>query len=165
YGAASAACGVCGKQSLDDLELAGHRPLDHRFVVTADVVRQLPDRLREAQTVFARTGGLHAAGLFTPAGALRCVREDVGRHNAVDKVIGWSVLNRSAAPDHVLVVSGRIGYEITQKALAAGIAMIVAVGAPSSLAVELADRFGLTVIGFVRNQRFVVYTGTERVGG
>lgn len=163
YGAATAACGVCGKQSLDDLELRGYQWLEAAFTVGREQLLALPDRLRDTQTVFARTGGLHAAGLFTPAGDLYCVREDIGRHNTVDKVVGWSVLQGIRAPDRVLVVSGRIGFEITQKALAAGIAVIAAVGAPSSLAVELAERFGMTLVGFVRDERFVVYTAPERI--
>ncbi|WP_460529854.1 formate dehydrogenase accessory sulfurtransferase FdhD [Flindersiella endophytica] len=166
YGAATAACGVCGKESLDELELRGCSPVADGPVVSKDVLCALPDQLREAQNVFDRTGGLHASGLFTPDGTAVCVREDIGRHNAVDKVIGWSMLaGHTPLRDHLLLVSGRAGYEICQKALAAGIPFVAAVGAPSSIAVDLAKRFGLTLVGFLRDERFVVYTAPQRVGG
>jgi FdhD protein len=166
YGAATAACGVCGKESLDELELRGCAPIAAGPVVTKDLLRALPDRLRQAQNVFDRTGGLHASGLFTPDGTPVCVREDIGRHNAVDKVVGWAMLNgHTPLEEHLLLVSGRAGYEICQKALAAGIPFIAAVGAPSSIAVDLAKRFGLTLVGFLRDERFVVYTAPQRVGG
>jgi FdhD protein len=165
YGAATAACGVCGKESLDELELRGCQPILGGPKVGVELLYALPDRLRAAQDVFSRTGGLHAAGLFTPDGELLCAREDIGRHNAVDKLVGWAFLERRLPlTDYVLVVSGRAGYEICQKALAAGLPVIAAVGAPSSLAVDLAERFGMTVVGFLRGERFVVYTHGERVG-
>lgn len=164
HGAMSSACGVCGKQSLDELELRGYEPAGPGPTVSAELLRTLPDRLRTAQNVFGRTGGLHAAGLFSADGEPRCVREDIGRHNAVDKVVGWSLLNGGLpATDAVLVVSGRAGYEICQKALAARIPFIAAVGAPSSLAVDLAQRFGVTLVGFLRGERFVVYSADERI--
>jgi FdhD protein len=164
YGAATSACGVCGKESLDELELRGCSPVATGPVVTPDVLHTLADRLRETQSVFTRTGGLHASGLFAPDGTLLCAREDIGRHNAVDKVVGWALLNdKLPLADTVLMVSGRAGYEIVQKALAAGIPFVAAVGAPSSLAVDLAKRFDMTVAGFVRNERFVVYSHPERV--
>jgi FdhD protein len=119
--------------------------------------------LRQAQPTFGRTGGLHAAGLFTAAGERVAVREDVGRHNAVDKVVGWTMLNQHSRKGLVLAVSGRAGYEIVQKAVAAGLGMIVAVGAPSSLAVDLARRFEVTVVGWARGERCVVYSAPERV--
>jgi FdhD protein len=162
YGVTSAACGVCGQQSLDELAGRDYPPVD-QVQVPVDVLRRLPDLLREAQPTFGRTGGLHAAGLFTTEGDRVVVREDVGRHNAVDKVVGWTVLNHRSRSGLVLAVSGRIGYEIVQKAVAAGLGMIVAVGAPSSLAVELARHFEVTLAGFVRGDRCVVYSAPERV--
>lgn len=164
YGAATAACGVCGRESLDELELRGHRPLTDDLTVAPDLLRELPDRLLTGQGVFRRTGGLHASALFTSDGEQVCLREDVGRHNALDKAIGWAVLHdRLPLAGHVLVVSGRAGYEICQKALAAGIPFVAAVGAPSSIAVDLAERFGMTLVGFLRGSRFVVYAGAHRV--
>jgi FdhD protein len=162
YGVTSAACGVCGQQSLDELAERNYDPVDP-VEVRLDVVRRLPDLLREAQPTFGRTGGLHAAGLFTAAGERVVVREDVGRHNAVDKVVGWTVLNQRSRKGLVLTVSGRAGYEIIQKAVAAGLGMIVAVGAPSSLAVDLARRFGVTLVGWTRGERCVIYSAPERV--
>ena len=164
YGAATAACGVCGKESLDQLELRGCQPVVAGPVLAAATLCALPDRLRSAQDVFSRTGGLHAAGLFSPDGTLVCAREDIGRHNAVDKVVGWAFLaGMLPLSAYVLVVSGRAGYEICQKALAAGVPFVAAVGAPSSLAVDLAERFDMTVVGFLRGQRFVVYSRPERI--
>ncbi|TCO51571.1 FdhD protein [Kribbella antiqua] len=162
YGVTSAACGVCGQQSLDELAERDYAPVDP-VQTTVDVVRRLPEQLREGQPMFARTGGLHAAGLFTADGRKVVVKEDVGRHNAVDKVVGWTLLNQHSRKGLVLVVSGRAGYEIIQKAVAAGVGMIVAVGAPSSLAVELARRFDITVAGFTRGDRCVVYSCPERI--
>jgi FdhD protein len=162
YGVTSAACGVCGQQSLDELAERDYDPVD-QVEVPLDVVLRLPDLLREGQPTFGRTGGLHAAGLYTPAGEKVVVREDVGRHNAVDKVVGWSVLNQKSRKGLVMAVSGRMGYEIIQKAVAAGIGMIVAVGAPSSLAVDLARRFDVTLVGFTRGERCVIYSSPERV--
>ncbi|GAA4063700.1 formate dehydrogenase accessory sulfurtransferase FdhD [Nonomuraea soli] len=159
----SSACGVCGSASLEALH---HRcvRLESALRVTASTLYGLPGKLRQAQGVFGRTGGLHAAGLFTAAGELLAVREDVGRHNAVDKVVGWAALQRLLPlSDHVLMVSGRSSYEIMQKALAAGIAMVCAVSAPSSLAVDLAREFGMTLVGFLRDERCNVYAGAERV--
>jgi FdhD protein len=162
YGITSAACGVCGQQSLDELAERDYDPVDP-VEVPLDVVLRLPDLLREAQPTFGRTGGLHAAGLFTPDGQKVVVREDVGRHNAVDKVVGWTVLNQRSRKDLALVVSGRMGYELVQKTVAAGIGMMVAVGAPSSLAVDLARRFVVTLVGFTRGERCVIYSAPERV--
>jgi FdhD protein len=161
----TSSCGICGKASLDALNFEGYTVMaPANFRVSAEVIHAMPDRLRAEQAVFDRTGGLHAAGLFEANGELRICREDVGRHNAVDKVIGAQVL-AGAVPlsDTILVVSGRVSFEILQKALAAGIPMIVAVGAPSSLAVEMAERFGMTLVGFARDQRFNVYAGSERI--
>src|SRR6266516_1125638 len=132
--------------------------------VDAEVIYGLPDKLREAQGLFESTGGLHAAGLFTPDGELECLREDVGRHNAVDKVVGWALLEgRLPLDDRVLLVSGRASFEILQKALAAGVPMVCAVSAPSSLAVDVAERFGMTLAGFLRGRRFNLYSGHDRV--
>lgn len=161
--AVTAACGICGKTSLD-LVAARCRPVAPGPRVRPEVLRALPERLRAAQVVFGSTGGLHAAGLFTPEGELVTAREDVGRHNAVDKVVGAALL-RGELPLHprLLMVSGRIGFEIVQKAALAGVPVLCAVSAPSGLAVEAADRLGLTVVGFLRGERFNVYTHPERI--
>ena len=162
---ASSSCGVCGKAALDDVEVRC-APVASGPVVALDVVLGLPDALRTAQKVFAKTGGLHAAGLFTRDGELITVREDVGRHNAVDKVIGERVL-AGAVPlaEVILQVSGRLSFEIVQKAAVAGIPIVSAVSAPSSLAVDTGERFGMTLVGFVREGRCNVYTHPERVTG
>lgn len=161
---ATSSCGVCGKASLDAVGERGCSILPAGTTVEAELVPRLPDLLMEEQGVFERTGGLHAAGVFSPNGEARVVMEDVGRHNAVDKAVGHQLL-RGALPgdDAVLVVSGRTSFEVVQKAVAAGIPILVAVGAPSSLAVDLADRFGQTLIGFARDGGFNVYTGRSRV--
>jgi FdhD protein len=158
----SSSCGVCGKGALE--EVAVHaEPLADGPVIDRALLAELPDRLR--QPTFARTGGLHATGLFTPAGELECVREDVGRHNAMDKVIGWA-LREGSVPLHprVLCVSGRLSFELVQKAAVAGAPVLVGVGAPTSLAVRLADDRGLTLCGFARGGRVNVYTYGVRVG-
>ncbi|WP_460653188.1 formate dehydrogenase accessory sulfurtransferase FdhD [Kribbella endophytica] len=162
YGVTSAACGVCGQQSLDELAEREYDPVDP-VEAPLDLVLRLPDLLRDAQPTFGRTGGLHAAGLFTTDGRKVVVKEDVGRHNAVDKVIGWTVLNQHSRKGLVLALSGRAGYELVQKSVAAGIGMIVAVGAPSSLAVDLARKFGITLAGFTRGERCVIYSAPERI--
>lgn len=162
----TSSCGVCGKASLEAVEAAGCSVLPDGPVVAAALLPELPDRLLEGQSVFARTGGIHAAGLFAPDGTRLSVMEDVGRHNAVDKVVGRELLDRRLpAGDRVLVVSGRASFELVQKAVAAGIPVLVAVGAPSSLAVDLARRFRQTLVGFARNGGFNVYTEPGRVGG
>src|SRR3569623_1718574 len=168
------ACGVCGRASMEGLQGArdpgptgpAESGPSGGFTVSATVIHGLPAALREAQATFDRTGGLHAAGLFTAGGALRAVHEDVGRHNAVGKLVGTLLLaDGLPAVDAVLMVSGRASVELVQKAAAAGIPVMVAVGAPSSLAVEIAEAAGLTLIGFAREQRFNVYTGPHRVSG
>jgi FdhD protein len=161
----SSSCGVCGKASLEALQLKGCGPLPYPEPgLDPALLATLPERLRAGQEAFRRTGGLHAAGLFTAAGELVALREDVGRHNAVDKVIGRALLESSLPLEgHVLVVSGRTSFEILQKALVARIPAVVAVGAPSSLAVELARRFRITLAGFTRPGGFNLYAGKERV--
>jgi len=165
---AGSACGVCGKQSIDDvLTLGSCADLADRWgdlVLSHEVLLTLPVTLREAQRVFDSTGGLHAAGLFRADGTPVVVREDVGRHNAVDKVVGSQVLADSPTDLPVLCVSGRIGFELVQKAVAAGVGVITAVGAPSSLAISLASEAGLCAVGFLRDDRCVVYTMPERIG-
>ena len=162
----TSSCGVCGKASLEAVEVKGCAPLpDGELRLDPAAVRAMPDGLRERQAVFERTGGLHAAGLFTGDGALGELREDVGRHNAVDKVTGHGFLEgRLPLADRALAVSGRASFEILQKALAAGIPAVVAVGAPSSLAVDLARQFNITLIGFTKPDGFNVYAGAARVG-
>jgi len=158
------ACGVCGRTSVDGLRRAGEQLPG--WTVSAHVIHGLPAALREAQATFDRTGGLHAAGLFSPDGALRAVHEDVGRHNAVDKLVGTLLLaDLLPARDAVLVVSGRASFELVQKAAAAGFPVMVAVGAPSSLAVQIAQASDLTLVGFAREQRFNVYAGAQRLSG
>lgn len=161
----TSSCGVCGKASLEALEIAGcgiHD--DPPFRIDRDTLAALPARLQGAQATFARTGGLHAAAAFTATGDLICVREDVGRHNAVDKVIGRLLLDgRLPAASLGLLVSGRASFELTQKALVAGMPMLAAISAPSSLAVQLAGEFDITLVGFLREQTFNVYCGEERL--
>jgi len=160
---ATSSCGICGKAALDDVEVRC-APVAPGPEVAGDVIVELPKRLRRAQKVFERTGGLHAAGLFTPEGELMTLREDVGRHNAVDKVVGEELLAGSTPlSDRVLQVSGRVSFEIVQKAAVAGVPIVSAVSAPSSLAVEAGERFGQTIVGFVRDGRFNVYTHPERI--
>ena len=161
----TSSCGICGKASLDALDFDGFEMTAAKHpMVDVDVVHLLPERLRARQPVFDLTGGLHAAGLFDATGVLVDSREDVGRHNAVDKLIGAQVLAGNAPlSEQLLVVSGRVSFEILQKALAASIPVVVAVGAPSSLAVEMAKRFGMTLIGFARDNRFNVYCGHDRI--
>ncbi len=160
----TSSCGVCGKASLEAVEVNCAPLPEGDLRVGAAVLSAIPDRLREGQGLFERTGGIHAAGLFDAEGTLSTLREDVGRHNAVDKVVGHELLaGRLPLSDGILGVSGRLSFEIVQKALAAGIPMLVAVGAPSSLAVELGQRFNMTLVGFTRDERFNVYSGGFRV--
>ena len=161
----TSSCGVCGKASIDAVRIKSRFTVDvDETPVEAAVLAELPDRLRSAQKTFASTGGLHAAGLFTPGGDLVVAREDVGRHNAVDKIIGWAVRSeRLPLTGHVLMVSGRASFELAQKASMAGIPILAAVSAPSTLAVELADEVGMTVVGFLRNPTMNVYTRPDRV--
>jgi len=159
----SSACGVCGATTVESLTLDFPR-LTAGPLISARLLPLLGDRLREGQAIFEATGGLHAAGLFAPDGELLTAREDVGRHNAVDKGVGRQLLDGNLpASNTVLAVSGRAGYEVVQKAIAAGIPMLVSVGAPSSLAVQTARAFGLTLVGFLKRDRFNVYSGAERL--
>ena len=164
---ATSSCGVCGKASLEALEVPGMCPIARdgfRFAISA--IRMLSDRLRAQQSVFEETGGLHAAALFNSAGQILAIREDVGRHNAVDKLLGAQFLQgQTPLASNLLFLSGRISFELAQKALAGGVPMVVAVGAPSSLAIELAKRFDITLIGFLRGERFNVYSGEWRLTG
>lgn len=162
----TSACGVCGKTSVDAISATSpYAVRADPLVLSPAVVAGLPDRLREHQKVFDRTGGLHAAGIFTPDGEPLVVREDVGRHNAVDKVVGWAARQgRLPLTGHVLVVSGRASFELVQKAVMAGLPALVAVSAPSSLAVDLALESGLTLVAFARPPRMTVYAGAHRLG-
>jgi FdhD protein len=162
--AVSASCGLCGKNSIDDLMLTVAPLKVEHLRITISCIYELTRQLRFGQDVFTHTGGLHAAGLFTSTGELCLLREDVGRHNAVDKIIGYGLLHNTLPYSrHILVVSGRTSYEIIQKALLARIPCIAAISAPSSLAVELADQAGITLIGFLRDHTMNVYTHPERI--
>ena len=159
----ASSCGICGKTSIDSIRRRGLAPPNPAFHVDPALLCTLPEIVRGRQAIFARTGGLHAAALFDASGELLALREDIGRHNAVDKIVGWALLRqRIPLSHHVLLVSGRGGFEIVQKALAAGIPILACVSAPSSLAVRLAREMGITLIGFLRGQRFVVYSGEAR---
>jgi FdhD protein len=161
----TSSCGVCGKASIDAVRTRSRFDVsDDPVTVAPTVLAMLPDRLRAAQRGFERTGGLHAAGLFTAAGELLVLREDVGRHNAVDKVVGWALRERRLPlRGHVLLVSGRASFELTQKAWMAGIPVLAAVSAPSTLAADLADEAGMTLVGFLRGATMNVYTGSGRI--
>ena len=159
----TSSCGICGKASLDEVEVRCS-PVAPGPEVASDVIRSLPGKLREGQPVFDQTGGLHAAGLFDATGSLTALREDVGRHNAVDKLVGEALLaNGLPLTDRVLQVSGRVSFEIVQKAAMGGLPVIAAISAPSSLAVEAGDRLGITIVGFVRDDRFNVYSHAYRI--
>lgn len=161
---AASSCGICGKASIDAIRARGLAAPNLGFRLDPEILVRLPEKLRAAQDVFERTGGLHAAALFGAAGELLVLREDIGRHNAVDKVIGWALLeDRVPLADCVLLVSGRGGFEIVQKAIVAGLPVVASVSAPSSLAVQLARELRLTLVGFLRGRRFVIYSGEERI--
>ncbi|MEV0060029.1 formate dehydrogenase accessory sulfurtransferase FdhD [Nocardia sp. NPDC050718] len=159
------ACGLCGKSALDEVRTHTRYPIPHdTATVSTDVLSGLPERLRAGQKLFDATGGLHAAGLFTTDGTLLAVREDIGRHNAVDKVLGWALReNRIPAHELILVVSSRASFELAQKAVMAGIPILAAVSAPSSLAVDLAAEAELTLVGFLRGETMNIYTGEHRL--
>jgi FdhD protein len=162
---ASSSCGICGKASIDAVRSRLLTAPNSDFRFDPELLVGLPEVLRSEQDVFRRTGGLHAAALFDSSGALQVLREDIGRHNAVDKVIGWALMiGRVPLTESVLLVSGRGGFEIVQKSIAAGIPIVASVSAPSSLAVQLARELRLTLIGFLRGRRFVIYSGDERIG-
>ena len=159
----SSSCGVCGKSSIEALQ-TGVKKVDSTLKIKAELIHQLPETLRNSQNIFEATGGLHASALFDKRGGLDILREDVGRHNALDKIIGAKFLeNKTPLSDKILLVSGRASFELVQKALMAGIPVLAAVGSPSSLAVDLAKEFGMTLAGFVRDNRFNIYTGEERI--
>lgn len=160
----TSACGVCGKASLEQLELRGCSVIPPGPEVLAQTIYSLPEKLREAQGLFEATGGLHAAALFDADGNLVAVREDVGRHNATDKLVGWALLEgRLPLSNHIIMLSGRSSFEILQKSLTAGAPVVCAISAPSSLAVDVAREFGMTLVGFLRGNRFNVYSGHERI--
>lgn len=161
---AASSCGICGKASIDAVRSHVMQPPNPDFQFDPEILVGLPDALRSSQDVFERTGGLHAAALFDSQGTLLVLREDIGRHNAVDKVIGWALREaRLPLGESVLLVSGRGGFEIVQKAIVAGVPIVASVSAPSSLAAQLARELRLTLIGFLRGRRFVVYAGPERI--
>lgn len=160
----TSACGVCGKASLDSLRQRGLDSVRSDLTVKQEVLSGLDAQLRAAQALFQSTGGLHASGLFDSRGDLLALREDVGRHNALDKLVGWALLSgQIPLADSILLVSGRASYELVQKALSAGVPMLCSVSAPSSLAVDLATSFGITLVGFLRGDRFKIYAHPNRV--
>jgi FdhD protein len=159
----NSSCGLCGKATLDAIRRVC-RSIGPGIQVSEDLLFSLPDKLREGQSNFDRTGGIHAAGLFDEQGKLLIIREDIGRHNAVDKILGAALNTRLPVSDKVLMVSGRLGFEIAQKALVAGIPLVASVSAPSSLAIELAEEFNMTTIGFLRGNSMNVYSSPQRIG-
>jgi FdhD protein len=162
---AASSCGICGKASIDSVRRRGVRAVNPDFRMTPETLCRLPETLRASQEVFSRTGGLHAAALFDRDGKLLVEREDIGRHNAVDKIVGWALReNRVPLSECALLVSGRGGFEIIQKAAMAGIPLVASVSACSGLAVRLAREVGMTLVGFLRGQRFVVYSAGDRLG-
>lgn len=160
---AASSCGICGKATIESIRARGLRPLEDGATIDLEILYNLPHRMQAGQQVFDRTGGLHAAALFDVDGELLAIREDIGRHNAVDKIIGWALLDGRIPMSHcVLMVSGRGGFEIVQKAAVAGIPIVASISAPSSLAVRFAREMNQTLIGFLRERRFVVYSGESR---
>ncbi|MBV7331327.1 formate dehydrogenase accessory sulfurtransferase FdhD [Chloroflexi bacterium TSY] len=161
----NSACGICGSTLIDDLRQRSLPSIPQDFTIPHNVLYEMPDALRNSQNLFESTGGLHAAALFDQKGSLITVREDVGRHNALDKLIGWALMNQKLPlSDKIIMVSGRASYELLQKCIVAGAPLLCAVSAPSSLAVELATEFGITLIGFLRGERFNIYSGHAIAG-
>jgi FdhD protein len=161
---AASSCGICGKASIDSVRVRGIQPPNPKLRLDPQALCRMPETLRSSQALFGRTGALHAAALFEPSGEMVALREDVGRHNAVDKLVGWALLDgRLPLSESVMLVSGRGGFEIVQKAIAAGVPVLASVSAPSSLAVRLAREMGLTLVGFLRGRRFLVYAGEDRL--
>jgi FdhD protein len=161
---AASSCGICGKASIESVRSRALQAPNRNFTVDSEILLRIPDSLRESQAVFGRTGGLHGAALFDREGKLLVVREDIGRHNAVDKIVGWALLEgKIPLEESILLVSGRGGFEIVQKAIVAGVPVLASVSAPSSLAVHLAREVRLTLIGFLRGRRFVIYAGEDRL--
>ncbi len=161
---ATSSCGLCGKTTIESIRARGVSPPNPDLRISPEVLCRLPEALRAAQALFDRTGGLHAAAVFSAGGDLLALREDIGRHNAVDKIVGWALLEgRLPLAENILLVSGRGGFEIIQKAIVAGLPVVASVSAASTLAVELARELGLTLIGFLRGERFLVYSGDERL--
>src|SRR5579884_2273968 len=162
----TSSCGICGKASIEAVRARGLRRLNSELVMDPNILCTLPEQLKDAQKIFGHTGGLHAAGLFSRAGELIVLREDVGRHNAVDKIVGWALLQkRLPLENYALMVSGRGGFEIIQKAALAQIPLLASVSAPSGLAVRLARETGMTLVGFLRGRRFLIYSGEQRIAG
>ena len=162
----TSSCGICGKTSIEAIRARGLKRLSSEFVVDPNLLCTFPEQLKGAQKIFGHTGGLHAAGLFSNAGELIVLREDVGRHNAVDKIVGWALLaKRLPLENCALMVSGRGGFEIIQKAALAGIPVLASVSAPSGLAVRLARETAMTLVGFLRGRRFLIYSGEQRIVG
>lgn len=162
--AATSSCGLCGKTTIESIRSRGIKPSNPDFRISPELLCRFPATLRAAQPLFERTGGLHAAAVFNVEGDLLVVREDIGRHNAVDKIVGWALLDaRLPLAENVLLVSGRGGFEIIQKAIVAGLPVVASVSAASTLAVELAREMGLTLVGFLRGERFLIYSGDERL--
>ncbi|MGL4609809.1 MAG: formate dehydrogenase accessory sulfurtransferase FdhD [Trueperaceae bacterium] len=160
----NSSCGMCGKASLEALENRQIKNIESSLHVSTELICTLPEKLRKSQGLFDITGGLHAVALFDADGNLFALREDVGRHNAMDKLLGWALLeNLLPLSNHIILVSGRASFELTQKALVAGVSVFCAVSAPSSLAVDLARKFGMTLVGFLREEKFNIYTHQERV--
>lgn len=161
----TSSCGICGKASIDAVRARGVKTIQSQLRIEPEVLCRLPEALRAGQQIFGRTGGLHAAGLFDASGKLIVEREDIGRHNAVDKIVGWALMHgKLPLSDCLLLVSGRGGFEIVQKAAMAGVPVVASVSACSSLAVRFAREMGITLVGFLRDQRFVIYSGHERLG-